>query len=495
MDFGRSVARTALGEARTRLVVAAAPERLRRRTRRRLAAAPTLARDWGRLAFARARDAATAANARVEVVGGAGLAAARLGARWIARAVDAIGGAALSAVHLVTSRRREAAAHQVAWRWPAAALRTVASRWPAVVLHVQRAARRLASLRQPLRPAVTPRGRRFEPFIVWTSRSCRSALLRARSARAAIARAAHAASSRYLFRALDALLTAPVAPDGEATLAGVFVPLRQAHFKRVQTAAKALEARWPRLALQIRESLVRAETLAFSAYGRPELLGYGAGSTVYRLRAEDGTGDTVLKVLRRSLGRDPAAVVLDAREAQAAYRRMATLYAGADIVMPTRYLVLQAPLLGRPAAACLQPCLPRGIRDLFDFTDDELIDLLRQDPILAAQFCLFVRRTVQSVRGTHSCVDLVGHNNVLILPTPEGRRMRLIDFGVMRLDDLLTRRPALAREVRRRLSRLARIQRALTREARRAPQRFPAPADGAPQQTLGDRPGETPCPR
>jgi hypothetical protein len=205
-------------------------------------------------------------------------------------------------------------------------------------------------------------------------------------------------------------------------------------------------------------------------------------------------GDAVLKVLRRSLGRDTVSVFQEAREAQAVYRRIATLYAGADLVLPTRYLVLQAPLLGRPAAASLQPCLSGGMRDVFDHAEDELLDLLRQDVALREQFLFFVRRTVESARGTHSCIDLVGHDNLLIVPTPEGPRMRLIDFGVMRLDDLLTRRPAVARELRRRLARLVRLRRALSREAHCAPERGSEWRDSTPPPS-GEYAGETQCPR
>jgi hypothetical protein len=285
-------------------------------------------------------------------------------------------------------------------------------------------------------------------------------------ARASLSAAANAASSRYVFRALDAVITAPVAQDRSGSFGRVFLPLRQAHFKRVQTAANALEARWPQLSSHIRERLVRGERLAFSAYRPPELLGYGAGSTVFRMPADAAPGeDAVLKVLRRSLGREPGYVLAEAREAQALYRRFATLYDGADLVVPTHYLVLQAPLLGRPAAACLQPCLTGALRDLFEFTDEELLTLLHEHAGLATQFRLFVQRTVQSVRATHSCIDLVGHSNVLILPTPEGPRIRIIDFGVMELDDLFRQRPRVAREVRRRIARLVRLDAALSRQA------------------------------
>jgi hypothetical protein len=401
------------------------------------------ARAWASAALDRGRAAASAANAGVQQIGGAALAALQLVGSRIEAAVEALGATALAGCGRVRSR------------WPSA----------------------LRETRDALRPDLPPS---WLLLAERAARACRAALRRARAA-------ASAAWSRYFFRALDAVLTAPAAEDPQRSLGGIFVPIRQAHFKRIQTAANALEARWPRLALHIRESLVREQTLAFAAFGRPELLGYGAGSTVYRMPVgPGGDGDAVLKVLRRSLGRSPRRVLAEARAAQASYRRLAELYAGGDLVVPTRYLVLQAPLLGQPAAACLQPCLCGEMRDLFEHKDRELLGLLLEDPTLAGQFRLFARRTAECARKTRRCIDLIGHSNVLILRTPEGPRMRIIDFGVMQLDDLLLQRPRVALEIRRRIARLVRLDAALTFRTRRA-----RPA----RPHTGPQPGDPACPR
>ena len=415
------------------------------------------------LTLSGAQIAASRVNAAVQAIGATVLAIGRALAAIINRGVDAIGSVALDGG------------------------RAVATRWPSVAPYVRGTAHRaIVRSIDRLHPKLAPLAAR-------ASRSCRRAVGFARSTRVSLGAAANAAGSRYLFRALDAVLTAPVAQRGQGSVGRIFVPLRQAHFKRVQTVANVLESRWPQLALLIRKRLVREETLAFSAYRRPELIGFGAGSTVYRMPSSSTPAeDAVLKVLRRSLGRESDVVFAEARDAQESYRRLATLYDGADLVVPTHYLVLQSPLLGRPAAACLQPCLTGEMKDLFDYAEEELLDLLREHAALAKQFRLFVQRTVESLRTTHTCVDLLGHSNVLILPTAEGPRMRIIDFGVMQLDELLRQRPQVARELRRRISRLVRLDAELSLHVP------PSGARTVPNRTRtkdSEHPGELTCPR
>jgi hypothetical protein len=201
----------------------------------------------------------------------------------------------------------------------------------------------------------------------------------------------------------------------------------------------------------------------------------------------------VLKVLRRSLGQPPRRLLACAVEAQAVYQRMAALYHGTDLVLPTRYLIIQAPLLGRPAAACIQPRLQGEMRDLFGHKDGELLRLLVENEGLARQFRQFVYRTVESTRRTRRCLDLVGPSNVLVLSTPEGPRMRIIDFGTMDLDLMLRTRPQIARELHRRVARLVRLRLALDRATLRWTGSPPSmrPQGTRPTRT---RAGDIPCP-
>ena len=52
----------------------------------------------------------------------------------------------------------------------------------------------------------------------------------------------------------------------------------------------------------------------------------------------------------------------------------------------TRFLVIQAPLLGAPAIAILQPRLPGHPKDLFALEDDEILRLVARHTQLRGQF-------------------------------------------------------------------------------------------------------------
>jgi hypothetical protein len=268
--------------------------------------------------------------------------------------------------------------------------------------------------------------------------------------------------SQLVFRALDAFLTASLTPITCAGLKHIVLPVRQAHYKRVQAVANTLEVLSPDLVSRVRDALIRAQRLPLAGYGRPDLLGYGAGCTAYRLPAQplrQAAGqDAVLKVVRRTLGRHPGAALAAARESREAYRRISRLFRGTDLILPTSFVVLHSPLLGRPAAATLQPLLQGTARDLFlDFTDRELLTVLRSDARFAHEFRLFVARTAECARRSERCLDLLGQGNVVVVATPEGPRMKIIDYGEIDLDEWSRSKPAAVREFRRRIARLERL--------------------------------------
>jgi peptidoglycan/xylan/chitin deacetylase (PgdA/CDA1 family) len=275
--------------------------------------------------------------------------------------------------------------------------------------------------------------------------------------------------TRYWFNLLDAVVTSSVLPVQGASLRRVFTPLRQANFKRLQHAVVALEARWPSLAQRLRDSVMRDDLLPFAAFLDPRPFAHGWNSTVYRLRLRDSTDlegpEAVLKVVRNSLGRATPQLLEQVRVARSRYEKLTRWY-GEAMLPRTRFFVLQAPLLGAPAIAILQPRLPGQPKDLFALEDDEILRLVARHVELRGQFRHFVARTIESVEQTSLCPDLMGRRNVLVVESLQGPRLSIVDTGLKDLAQLERERPDIVRQVRIRLARLERLRDAMDRAAR-----------------------------
>jgi len=294
---------------------------------------------------------------------------------------------------------------------------------------------------------------------VWTLAARALATLRRRAAAAA-----QRIRTRYLYRALDAVVSAAAVPSAaRPALARALFPLRQSNFKRIQAIAAAAEAVSPTFAKALRDHLIRGERLPFALPLSPAPLGYGAGATVYKLcggatGGAEGGGDRVLKVLRDSVDLPVPQLLHWVRLMRDCYERVDEWYDREDLVGPVHFLVLQGPLLGHPVAAFVQPRVDGELRDLFSgMSARELIAALRRDAGFRAQFRRFVERTLDAAERTGRCLDLVGEENVLVVETEQGLRLKILDFGLLRLNDPDWTRPDVAREARRRMRRLARI--------------------------------------
>jgi len=304
-------------------------------------------------------------------------------------------------------------------------------------------------------------GARSAAAEAWARAARRLTALRGR-----VAAAQQRIRTRYLYRALDAVVSAAAVPSAaRPALRRALFPLRQSHFKRIQAMAAAAEAISPTFAKAVRDHLIRGERLPFALPLSPAPLGYGAGATVFRLGVGGGPeggaeagGDRVLKVLRDSMDLPMPQILGWVRLMRECHQRVEEWYDPEDLVGPVHFLVLQGPLLGHPVAAFVQPRVDGALRDLFSgMSARELIAALRGDDGFRAQYRRFVERTLEAAERTGRCLDLVGEENVLVVETEQGLRLKILDFGLLRLDDPDWTRPDVAREARRRMRRLARI--------------------------------------
>src|SRR5262249_14279639 len=124
-----------------------------------------------------------------------------------------------------------------------------------------------------------------------------------------------------------------------------------------------------------------------------------------------------------------------------------------ECVLPAEFLVLNGPLRGLPAAACLQPWLERST-DLLARSDDEILRIASERPGLRAALADFARRALD-LRARGWFPDLPGRGTLLLVE-PEGA-LRLVDYGLFDLRARTPGRPDTALEaMARRLEQLLR---------------------------------------
>jgi hypothetical protein len=266
--------------------------------------------------------------------------------------------------------------------------------------------------------------------------------------------------SRYLFRAMDAALTAGLlvhrAP-GVGAPRGVAIGTPR--YRGVQRLAGVLATVLPGFTARLRRGFVDTSRLPFD-FTTFEMLAFGSGVTVYLLRPASGSsgGPRVVKVFRKSLGMNTDALVGHVRERRAAHRRVLAWYRDCGVVLPTQFLLLDGPLLGRPAAACIQAFVDGPKRDVFqDFTETELEEVLGTDERLRAQLASFTRSTARAAAEEGACVDLLGRDNLVVRATPTGSELVLLDMGIYEFARKAVRSPAALAAQRERVAYLERM--------------------------------------
>ena len=261
------------------------------------------------------------------------------------------------------------------------------------------------------------------------------------------------AMEELLLRGLDLAATAVAwRPEGGVPrLRTVWSASRRS--ERVHAGLALLDRVAPGAARSVSRRIARSAPLALAVDGL-ELLGFGGGASVFL--CETPHGPRVLKVFRRSLGRPLAEQRAVAAYYVGRYRTVLQWYAGVpQLVVPTAFLLLPGPLLGRPVAAAVQPLVDRGVRCFFsDQGDDEALERLRSDRDLALQFRGFAVRTLEAYAKEGRCLDLVGRENLMLIDAEDGPRLAIADFGVLEVARLEMEAPERADALAQRIARL-----------------------------------------
>jgi hypothetical protein len=238
--------------------------------------------------------------------------------------------------------------------------------------------------------------------------------------------------SRFVFKSIDAAIIAHLKPKQSAlkTLMTILDP-RTSNYERVAALVSLSDVILPGMSLRISRSLSRSSHLPFLG-STIELINYGSGSSVFLLG--EG-GKKVLKMYRRSLGRNIDDLLYIAKEFKTKYEMISSWYAGPySFIIPTTFLVLHGPALDAPAAAAIQPYIHGEKIDLFnDLTDEALVSLLQQDEYLKKQFIFFAQKTLEVYEQYGLCHDFMGRENMKLVRTESRSQLVIIDYGIINL--------------------------------------------------------------
>ncbi len=236
--------------------------------------------------------------------------------------------------------------------------------------------------------------------------------------------------ARFLYKGLNGVMIAPLQPKQQflAQLRSTVSP-RSSHYERVGSLVNLVDTVFPGTARRASNFLCRPTYLPFAAV-RVRLLCYGSGSTVFLLERKNGL--EVLKIYRKSLGKDPQELLKIANIYRRKYETISSWYGGPwSPVLRTDILILRGPLLNRPAVGCLQPYMAGKKKDFFrDFSNDELVSLMQENNALRAQFVFFAKRTIHIYATESLCVDLLGAGNLIVITNGNTVGLLLIDYGI-----------------------------------------------------------------
>ncbi len=264
--------------------------------------------------------------------------------------------------------------------------------------------------------------------------------------------------SRVLYKVMDAVLTAPLYPRQTfGKYLRTVLSNNASNSQRVALTINLADQLVPGISFRMSNSLISAAHIPFAAR-RILLMGFGSGSTVFLLDAPGGL--KVLKVFRRSLGKRNKRLSAIAGEFHRKYQIVSDWFRHENfqIVPPAVFLILQGPMLGKPAAATLQPFIIGEKRDLFqDFQDDELLNLCWGNPKLKEQVTFLAEKIIEVAKTELLCVDFVGRNNVVLVRDHTGCRISVIDNGIFNLERIQSTKPIVYSQVMAKIERLRRI--------------------------------------
>ena len=243
----------------------------------------------------------------------------------------------------------------------------------------------------------------------------------------------------FVSKVFYAVLLAPLRPKQSA-----FVLLRSALFQKGSYRARALsmvnflDSMMSGIASKLSHWMYRNNRFPWAPVDS-ELIAFGTGAAVFKLNWK--SGDKVLRIYRKSLGKPSFGLLEMAEHYKTNYETVLSWYG--NLVLPMEFLVLQGlPLIG-PIAASLQPHIHGQIQDLFeDFSDDELLRLFEENDHVREQFIVFAKQTIRQVGERKRCYDFLGRENLMLVKQEGNYRLCIADVGIFEFNILSSQKVA-----------------------------------------------------
>jgi hypothetical protein len=264
--------------------------------------------------------------------------------------------------------------------------------------------------------------------------------------------------SRLIYKSLDAVLTAPLRPQqGRPGYLKTILNINSSNYERVAAGTNLVNSFVPGFARQVSSSL--CDTSRFPlAEADIQLMSYGSGSTVFLIKMLDR--DWVLKIYRRSLGKKGSSLDQIANHFKEKYETVSSWYNGRfNLVPPAHFLILYGPIFSSPAAAVLQPFIHGRKSDLFlDYSNANLLELMKNDQKLADRVLYFIERTLHIYNQHNLCIDFLGRENLMLVEENGRHKLLIIDNGIFNLNALYLNARDVWKQMTIRMERLANIE-------------------------------------
>lgn len=238
------------------------------------------------------------------------------------------------------------------------------------------------------------------------------------------------------FKIIDAIITAPVHAQASAGQnARLLVQSGGSNYKKMGAFINLLDCFIPGIGRKASLYFLRSKKLAL-AEGRLTLLDFGSGATV--LRYENASGDYVVKISRKSLGKPAVTLLQFSREYQESYSKLVAWYNQKYPIVPSsHFFISQSTFLDTPCIVCVQDFVDGEQEDLLrDYDDEQIVQMMKRDRRLGDEFMEFIRGTLQAVESEGLCLDMLGRKNLMLLTRDKVKQLVIVDLGVFNLDTL-----------------------------------------------------------
>lgn len=230
----------------------------------------------------------------------------------------------------------------------------------------------------------------------------------------------------------DQIARAPLNPSGGTSL---FRCVEEAiksrpEIGKIGVVMQVLDRLIPGLGITLSAIVNSSESLPFKS-DQPTIVAHGREQQVYKINVN---GEPLALKLNMDLrGADLNSLIQQATKIKNEHKRMQGWYGHIPGFIPDeRILILHGPPFSFPTVAAIQPFIDGDFHCFFeDFTQEQLVDLMREDQELGKNFMLFAERFQEIAQEEQEYPDLLANGNLAIVSNDDKHQLVFIDPHVI----------------------------------------------------------------